>query len=1316
MDAGTSTVTNKARLRQQILDGEQDIDSLSQSLNQQQQYLQQQQQQGRPNRYQPAYMQNQQYLMNPNGSHANSITSSSTTNYNYDMMTPLPQSGSPYTTNSNASYSNIAASSSRKSSLTSQSAAGRFFRRHTKGNVEFNEDSGVDIQDLTNLANVSFDDITHMRDRGPYGAKSLDTAPIIPTLGSGGLGLGPASGGPAGAAKINNVQYRKQMNQQKKLAMLNGARANSLAGGNPMMMQQQHPQQQPMGMGPGDPRTMSMVNPNPRTMSLNSQGPRTMSMRSGPFPQQQQQQQPYQYNPMGGPQNGPRAMSLKTGPYPQNQMHYGGGMPNNGPRTMSLMNGGVPPNHPNYGMNMMPQNYPRTKSLGGQGTPMGYQGPPLRSQQLVPAGPPQQYQQQYQQQHPPQQHQSYPQQPIQQSFAPGQQPFAPRNPQYGSSQSQQSLPQSQQYYSQPQSISSSHPHSSNDSLGQVVEEDEEEYPRTLEPKITDKRDNNEDDDNDDDVIYRFENEDPASTLSRKSTLKKNNSMRVRKLNLFNDGASQTSGGKKTLTRKKPPVSPEDEKFETRSSIETARNKDLPAPPVQQDEHEQQEDYDEEEDDLNELSSSSPKFNVGNQPTRESYLEYDDIAASNEGYKSLGANARTSTHDVFVTALDFQSPQKSNNSSTKFTSPQKKSMKHSHSATSGFPSPDVESGLGDNDMDEQSTIQEESESANTSIGRNTSITKDSDDFNPIKTRNVSLSEQGTPKLRNIVANTAFSNFRSPSTDSSSQFANPSTTSNFTQRNNDSSGSSIYDESAAAAANKLSKLDLNYSDTDDSELPKTDNNGFFEQSTNGETTPPTSSTSNVSHKPIEKLSSYEDKLTNNPQKQSFYENFTEPITDIPQPPPSSQPKESTSVVVNTKDVVEDLPSKITRRTSSGEDLKSFIPSYPSRTPSGSLTPNKRSSISLNGAKNIFKRFSKSGKRASSIDDGDTSMSMSSRTSSITQTTKPPVFNRRVSSTGTLGSLDTSTTATQNGSITPRQPPSQKPLTFTKEEMAIMNCNSDLLNELELVTTELASSIKRELALESRIKNNGSSTHHQSPSSSDIDLNLELSEKSKTIAELQEKLSKERRLRFISEEHALLGEHGQTPSPLKLNYEKTELYKQLLIKNDLVNQLEDKLSEYERRNGDLNDDSFDTSRNFRNDSDLIERYNELLKENTDLKLRVIPNLETQLVEKDKLNEFDESKLEIQTLKTQRDELREVVNKLTSHNNNELKVAHDRIKQLESKLSDMKKINNKLSTRSVSDSFTTSSSGSITPSSKSGGKLNGFAVISPNKKLFDD
>ena len=61
---------------------------------------------------------------------------------------------------------------------------------------------------------------------------------------------------------------------------------------------------------------------------------------------------------------------------------------------------------------------------------------------------------------------------------------------------------------------------SSEALGEVLEEEED----NLNPA------------DEEDVIYKFgEEESRGVGLSRKSTLKKNNSMRVRKLNLFNDG-------------------------------------------------------------------------------------------------------------------------------------------------------------------------------------------------------------------------------------------------------------------------------------------------------------------------------------------------------------------------------------------------------------------------------------------------------------------------------------------------------------------------------------------------------------------------------------------------------------------------------------------------------------------------------------------------------------------------------------------------------------------------------------------------------------
>ncbi|KAK6454572.1 uncharacterized protein RJT20DRAFT_130735 [Scheffersomyces xylosifermentans] len=406
-------------------------------------------------------------------------------------------------------------------------------------------------------------------------------------------------------------------------------------------------------------------------------------------------------------------------------------------------------------------------------------------------------------------------------------------------------------------------------------------------------------------------------------------------------------------------------------------------------------------------------------------------------------------------------------------------------------------------------------------------------------------------------------------------------------------------------------------------------------------------------------------------------------------------------------------------------------------------KRSSRNFsltNKSMNIFKRLSKTNKRTSGTfeEEAPSSVNKSRGSSASSQH-----FGGAVSAT-TQQRRKSSTTSQQQTQSTPHSPmtpvvaPQQKkPLVFTKEELSIMNCNNDLLLELELVTTELASSIKRELALENRLKGNVNSPNPED------DLLSEISRKSSQIADLEERLSKERRLRFISEEHALLSEHGQSPSPLKLNYEKTELYKQLLIKNDLVNQLEDRLQELERERKN-------------HDQNLMDKYNDLLNENADLKFNVIPELKKRAARAPEISRsrgsrslsllsneydhYDESQEEITVLRNQREELRDVVNQLTNNHNYELRLANDKVRALEKRLRDTKLINDKLSGRLQSVTMGEDASDqsmlahSSTTSSPSGhgqnhsfgqtsgnghstksGKLSGFTIVSPTKKFFD-
>lgn len=291
-----STATQKGKLRQRLLNSELDINV----LNEQQQ---------------PKIPMQQQMAMEQGGGV-----------YQQQYPQAYPQAyvangaqSQPSFLNSYESLTNQGANEGvRKASLTSQSnmTMNKFFRRN-KGDGGFDEETGADINDLTNGSNVSFDDISHIRDRGKYGVNGphLDSTPFIPTIGG---GIGSASG-----KSLNNIQYRKQMNHQKKMAYASNARAMSLAGSNPMQQT-------------SDPRAMSL------SSFGNGNGPRAMSLNSN-----------------GMMANGPRAMSLNNR-MPMPPPGKGGYMPQNGPRTMSMRNNGAPFGNGPY---MQPTGGPRAMSL-----------------------------------------------------------------------------------------------------------------------------------------------------------------------------------------------------------------------------------------------------------------------------------------------------------------------------------------------------------------------------------------------------------------------------------------------------------------------------------------------------------------------------------------------------------------------------------------------------------------------------------------------------------------------------------------------------------------------------------------------------------------------------------------------------------------------------------------------------------------------------------------------------------------------------------------------------------------------------------------
>ncbi|CAN3369665.1 hypothetical protein DICA4_F23596 [Diutina catenulata] len=1279
-----------------------------------------------------------------------------------------------------------APSESRKGSMTSQSGLNRFFRRG-KGVAGDGDDDGDGEVEIGSLAtqHVSLEDITHMRDQGPYGGIKAnrmmeDSTPIIPTIG--GSSLTPSLGG-ASAQKMSNTQYRKQMNSQMKMAYANGARANSMATG--------------MGVGGmgGDPRTMSFNSyGDPRTMSMMSgprgpagprQGPRTMSLMNN------NRAQPYaRANSMQGP-GGPRTMSMngpnRFGPMAPPMAPAMGGSRNNslgkngygpgmgqgmGPNgqmggQMGQMGGqmgqmgGMGPNGqmgqmgPNGQMGQMGQmggqgQMNQMSQMGGQGqmNQMGPNGMGPNGQMNGPGYGQYQNQNQFNQpfqnqpyNQPAQQYQQYQGQPGQ-GFQPGPSPVM-ESPNQAQGQFSHSSPQlAQGGFQNPPPLASHPSKQSVDSLHQVIEEEDEppEQPRypdlneespsassaslnkelpSLPPaksmsmkstSTSGSKGRKAPPDLDDELSRQDSFQSSSSKLTRKppaddydeppaNTLKPTNSMKLRKLDLFGKKPADPAPAKH-LAAVDDSLSFEEPQDEQRPSYEQSPTFNVARP-----------------------AQEVPEYHLDNPPQRFSTYEEEDHPGNAAKFQTIGAASHGT--EVFHTAtstLNGQSPQKDRD---------QRDQKDHYNFIKSSP---VRHPM--------------SESPELDVVRKTS--------------------SSSGKLKSsLVANTAFSNFRSPSLGSpqrgepSLDTAMEASESHDTVRGDaESLASSRYEaESETATPVNASKSSTNpYKYASQSSVAEADETfrqyGYGEKGDYGEKGEYGEKVDEYGEDELDgyggqgnqanqynenqyddhyaqenhgeqfeqKQLNTRDQLDQHQHDQSHtqpqfdqppevppkpYQNMgngygysdTEPSSGVDQDSRLSYPTSNQYSATQTSEV-----SREPKRMSyaSTEPLPVEEPTTPeSRRASRS---SKMFSLTKS-SKNFLKRLSKGNRKSSA--EGDTSRRASAASVTPRMEAKPfdkheqtPVVQEEPYGTqypsenayhrpqpqdrGFAGSPVPSA-----GTATPVVPQTAnpRPLYFTKEEMAIMTCNNDLLTELELVTTELASSIKRELALESGSRHPQAQAHEQA------------ADQSRTIAQLQEKLNDERRKRFLAEEHAMLYEHGQQPSALKLNYEKSELYKELLIKSDMVSQLEDRLADAAQGAP-------------QGDQTLFDKYNEILQENTDLKFRVIPELERKFKEAEqrKINtltkqlslvgatgntsfdDADESAEQIATLKKQREELREAVSSLTVSHKNESRQLTDRIKQLEGKVRELKSFNDKLNGRVDPDrKYGTASGGGV-------------------------
>lgn len=1074
---------------------------------------------------------------------------------NHDLMTPVDMGPTP---------------SSRKASMTSSLGVQKLFRRRGAG-AAFDDETGADLGEFAG-GEMSFSDITHIRGTGGRYNVSLSmpadsSAPIIPVLGS---GFGPPS------KNMNNIQYRKQMNHQKKLTLAHEARAMSLAGANPM--------------GPDNSRSMSFNN---RAMSMEqANGPRTMSLQAGmnrprpgagpvppqgarsPFPGQQMFPS---VNPNMGPA-GPRAMSLRTQTLSPQQMR--GGVlglrmnslngPPGGPRTQSFTGAHANPSlrlsQPGFGpaaytQARSPQQLYPTSQFPQKLPPQNYPNQHFQNQPVhVP--PPTQYgklpNQSFNQTPNPQFNQLF-NQPSSQQFVP-QSHGQPPNHKFSNHQ----YPHQQhvhQYGSSAPNVEESafrtldpDRTTSSDSFMNVVEE-EAEYEKNeidSDKSGSDFGEAQAEDSSDQDHVYKFDDE-HAPLPSRKSTIKKSDSMRVRRLDFF-------ANGRKNL---------EDAAAHT----------------------------------YNETDSPDRK-NVGYSQRPESQMDGNNVESKNPSESAFESDALkldTESTNSFRFNISSRSPQ--------------------------------EGG------DEDNTF---------SLNRTEKQTK-----NAIK-------------LNRLAENTIYSKFRSFS---QTPISDDIKHKGFQNDKSDSdSEDSVYSAKTSAFSDSLNPLiDPPSSQAQDSDVSKSD---FTFSNPKIELAQSTAEGCNKS--PTQEGSSDAKFFGDDVNASERSSQADLKLSEIKQ-------EENLSPSDHAVDAILQRRTSTLSRSGSELKLQGILPAGGLITVKNPVSSNEipkvneektdfskvKGTLLSSKSKSFIKRFSRTTPKRNATDDEP----------------EPGTPKLRVPSSSSIMSLSDNA--------------ARKPLVFTKEELAIMSCNNDLQNELQFITSELALSIKRELALEFQLRNEAKDQK--------FDVNAyqkEIIEKSKGIADLQQKLNNERRMRFISEEHALLAEHGQSPSALKLDYEKNELCKQLLAMNDLVVQLQEKLEELESSTKKVYDD------------DLLQKYNELTAENAKLreKMDSINTAKSSEVLEDSrpLDTQEYERAQILALRTQRDELREMITKLTSAQSAELKYAHERVRTLEEKLRKVNLINDKLSKKSERLEI----SGSL--GYGSGGKLHGFDVVTPKKSVL--
>lgn len=133
------------------------------------------------------------------------------------------------------------------------------------------------------------------------------------------------------------------------------------------------------------------------------------------------------------------------------------------------------------------------------------------------------------------------------------------------------------------------------------------------------------------------------------------------------------------------------------------------------------------------------------------------------------------------------------------------------------------------------------------------------------------------------------------------------------------------------------------------------------------------------------------------------------------------------------------------------------------------------------------------------------------------------------------------------------------ISDDHLELINRNQNLMNEIQIVSKELAESISREISLEKMLVNNGGISLENTGNLSLLDFEIELRKKSSKIVELIQELNNERLKRFTAEKQVFCYEKKVNQAHTGLVQKVSTLEKQLASKDEEIKQLKTLISSH-------------------------------------------------------------------------------------------------------------------------------------------------------------